>query len=149
MTNSNDVSKYLTQQVMTASPAKLVFMLYDRAIGSLREAVAAIETGDIEGRFNANARAIEIISHMWTTLNAAEGGEIATNLGHLYPTMLSRLTQVDIGNDSAPAREVIALLEPLRDAWGELIRGANDDRRQNAATEAEDGAPAPRTSISA
>jgi len=35
--------KYLAQQVMSASPAKLVFMLYDRAILSLREAIRLIE----------------------------------------------------------------------------------------------------------
>ncbi len=43
--------KYLTQQIMTASPAKLVAMLYDRVISLLSEAIAAIEAGDIERRW--------------------------------------------------------------------------------------------------
>lgn len=120
---NNDVSKYLTQQVMTASPAKLVFMLYERAIGSLQEAVAAIEAGDVEGRWRANNRAIEIISHMWSTLDMDHGGEIAENLDRLFSFMLMRLTDVDLRNDPTPAQKVIELLLPLRDSWYDLAKG--------------------------
>ena len=120
---NNDVSKYLTQQVMTASPAKLVFMLYERAIGSLQEAIAAIEAGDVEGRWRANNRAIEIISHMWSTLDMDNGGEIAENLDRLFSFMLMRLTDVDLRNDPTPAQKVIELLLPLRDSWYDLAQG--------------------------
>jgi len=123
---------YQTQQVMTASPAKLVAMLYDKAILSLREAIRAIETGNIEARFNANKRAGDIITHLWTTLDVEKGGEIAANLSRLYGFMLSRLTFVDVRNDPEPAREVIGLLEPLRESWNQLARG--DKKPAPAAT---------------
>ena len=114
---------YQTQQVMTASPAQLVAMLYDKAILSLREAVRAIEAGDIQARFNANKRAGDIITHLFTTLDIERGGEIAANLSRLYRFMLSRLAFVDVRNDPEPAREVIALLEPLRESWTQIARG--------------------------
>ena len=114
---------YQTQQVMTASPAKLVAMLYEKAILSLREAINAIDQGDIQARFNANKRAGEIIAHLWTTLDTERGGEIAANLSRLYSFMLSRLTFIDVRNDPEPAREVIMLLEPLRDSWNQIARG--------------------------
>lgn len=120
---TNDIAKYMTQQVMSASPAKLVFMLYERAIGSLREAIAAIESGDVEGRWRANNRAVEIISHMWSTLDMDNGGEIAENLDRLFSFMLMRLTDVDLRNDPTPAQKVIELLEPLRDSWYDLAQG--------------------------
>lgn len=146
----NNIAKYRTQQVMTASPAQLVYMLYDRAIGSLKEAIAAIESGDIEARWRANNRAIEIINHLWSTLDIAAGGEIARNLDRLYPFMTMRLVQVDIRNNPAPAREVIALLEPLRDAWRELAHGAPSARPQAEPTAAtRDTVPLKRTVVSA
>ena len=114
---------YQTQQIMTASPAQLVAMLYDKAILSLREAVRAIEAGDIQARFNANKRAGDIITHLFATLDIERGGEIAANLSRLYSFMLSRLTFVDVRNDPEPAREVIALLEPLRESWNQIARG--------------------------
>jgi flagellar protein FliS len=142
------IAKYRTQQVMTASPAQLVYMLYDRAIGSLKEAIAAIEAGEIEARWRANNRAIEIINHLWSTLDMSAGGEIARNLDRLYPFMTMRLVQVDIRNNPAPAREVIALLEPLRDAWRELAQGG-PPAHPPAEPPALPAAPAKRTVVSA
>lgn len=120
---NNSVSKYQTQQVMTASPARLVCMLYDRAILSLKEAVSAIEAGEIEVRWRSNKRATDIIAHMWTTLDTERGGEIATNLADLFKYMLSRLPEIDFNNDPAPALEVIRLLEPLRESWHKVANG--------------------------
>lgn len=121
----NNVAKYLTQQVMTASPERLVFMLYDKAITSLREAIAAIEKGDIEGRWKANKRAMDILEHMWSTLDVDRGGEIADNLNQIFPFAMLRLPDVDIRNDPQPAEDVIRVLEPLRDAWREIaMKGA-------------------------
>ena len=117
-----DISKYLTQEVMTASPAKLVSMLYDKVALSLKEAIAAIEAGEVEARWRANARAMEILSHMWSTLDVEKGGEIAQNLESLFSFMLARLPEVDFQNDPEPAREVIELLEPLRESWRELAK---------------------------
>jgi flagellar protein FliS len=120
---------------MTASPAKLVAMLYDKAIVSLREAIRAIEMGDVQTRFNANKRAGDIIAHLATTLDIERGGEIAANLARLYNFMLSRLVFVDVRNDPEPALEVIGLLEPLRESWNQLARG-----NRPAASSPEDGA---------
>jgi flagellar secretion chaperone FliS len=132
----SNIAKYRTQQVMTASPAQLVYMLYDRAINSLKEAIAAIEAGNIEARWRANNRAIEIINHLWTTLDLKAGGEIAQNLDRLYPFMTMRLAQVDIRNNPVPAREIIALLEPLRDAWRGLAVGSTGKTNPAAAADA-------------
>jgi flagellar protein FliS len=119
---NSDVSKYLTQEVMTASPAKLVSMLYDKVVISLKEVIVAIEAGDIEGRWKANKRATEILTHMWSTLDVEKGGEIAQNLESLFAYMLSRLPDIDFQNDPEPAREVIELVEPLRLSWRELAK---------------------------
>ncbi len=111
---------YLTQQIMTASPAKLVAMLYDRAISLLGEAIAAIEAGDVERRWKATGKATEVISHLWETLDMEQGGEVAANLSQLYGYIFRILPKIDLDNDPKAAREVIGLLEPLRKSWHEL-----------------------------
>ncbi len=130
-------SAYQNQRIMTATPAQLVAMLYERAILSLKAAVRAIEAGDIEARFKANKQAGDIISHLCTTLDTDRGGDIADNLNQLYRYMLGRLTFIDVRNDAAPAREVIALLEPLHASWVTLAR-----RGEPAAAGADDKCPA-------
>ena len=118
----NGTTAYLARELSAASPAKRVAMLIDRAIGSLGEAVQAIERGDIQARWSANQRASAIIETLWRTLDLEKGGEIAANLNRLYNFMLNRLTQVDLKNDPEPAREVMTLLEPLRRSWHEIVQ---------------------------
>jgi flagellar protein FliS len=130
---------------MTASPMMLVAMLYDKAIASLSEAIRAVEAGDVQGRWKANHRAFEIVQHLQMTLDRERGGEIARNLDRLYGLILRLLPEVNARNDAAPARQAIALLEPLRDAW----RMAARERGQALAKPAADEAGAGRTAFSA
>ncbi len=119
--------KYQLQQIMTASPARLVAMLYDKAISCLNDAIRAIEAGDIEARWKANTRAREVITHLLSTLDMEKGADIAKNLSQLYRFMLKHLLDVDIKNNPVPAREVIRLLEPLRKSWHIIAdRGGQD-----------------------
>jgi flagellar secretion chaperone FliS len=118
--NEQASKRYQTQQIMTASPAMLVFMLLDKAIVCLKEAIRAIEARDFENRWKANARAMEIISHLKSTLDHEKGGAIARNLEQLYTFMLALLPKVDFANDAAAARSVIDLLTPFRESWKEL-----------------------------
>ena len=141
---------------MTAAPAKLVFLLYEKAITSLHEACNAIDTGEVETRWRANNRAIEIVSHLWSKLNMERGGDISKNLGELFPYIITRLADVDVNNDRASAEEVIGLLEPLRDSWRDLSQKnqgaeAKGPRSSNQAAEpTQEAHPSPtRTRISA
>ena len=138
--------KYLAQQIMSASPAKLVAMLHERAIALLRETVEAIEAGDIERRWRVNGKAAAIVAELWQALDMERGGEIAENLNRLYGTMTMHLTMVDVDNSAQAARDVIRLLEPLRRSWHELAdkEYTNDD----ADCRADDATPA-QVSLSA
>ena len=126
--------KYLAQQVMSASPAKLVAMLYERAITLLYDAVGAIEAGDIERRWVANSKATEIVVELWQALDMEAGGEIAENLNRLYGFMMMHLTMVDTENSAEAARDVIRLLEPLRRSWHELADGEGANRESESSS---------------
>ena len=133
----NASRQYQTQQIMTASPAMLVFMLFDKAISSLNAAVRAIAANDVQERWRANNRAMEVIFHLQMTLNMELGGEVAENLDRLYGFMLNRLPRVDMKNDPKPAEEVIELLEPLRESWRELANQGDKPVREAAKIAAE------------
>jgi flagellar protein FliS len=123
------VNTYRDQEILTASPARLVAMLYDKAVSCLHDAIAAIEAGDIERRYKSTTRASEIITHLAVTLDMERGGEIAKNLEQLYRFMLKHLLDVNIRNDAKAAADVIKLLEPLRASWHQLAaRGAAPGR---------------------
>ena len=128
--NERAAHTYKQQQVNTATPAKMVFMLYEKALSRLQEAQRAIERKDIQSRCNANCSAQEILSHLSSTLDMDQGGEIAANLERLYTHCILRLMDVDRHNDAQAAQEVIDLLSPLRDAWAELADKSEGELRQ-------------------
>ncbi|MFC4235355.1 flagellar export chaperone FliS [Thalassospira xianhensis] len=121
---------YRNQQVNTASPAKMVFMLYEKTLSCLQEALRAIDARDIQSRCNANCRALDLIAHLSNTLDMDQGGEIATNLERLYTHCMLRLMDVDRHNDPQAAHDVIKLLTPLRDSWATLAERSENEMRQ-------------------
>jgi flagellar secretion chaperone FliS len=128
---------YRIQSVLTASPARQVALLLDRAIASLKEACRAIDAGEIEQRCKANGRAMEIVGQLAMALDFEQGRDIAANLDKLYRFMLMRLPSVDLLNDAQAARDVIGLLEPLRRSWHEVAdRLAEESRAESAARQA-------------
>lgn len=127
---------YAQQQVFTASPAKLVLMCYEQAIASLREAVQAIEENNIEKRWKANNKAHEIISHLWSTLDTDNGGDIAKNLDQLFGFILTKLPEVDFKNNPQPAMDAIKLLEPIRLAWKDLVEQYSEKELAQAEADA-------------
>ena len=108
------------ERILEASPSRLIVMLYDEALKNLEAAVTAVEIGDIETRCHTINRAIEIISHLYLTLDTDQGGEIADKLCAIYRFVLARLPRVNVTNDPAAAREAIRLLTPMRASWREL-----------------------------
>jgi len=111
---------YKTQAIMTAPPAKLVAMCFDRTIGALRDSIRSIEAGDIQARCDHSTRAANIVAHLWSTLDLERGGEIAANLSSIYGFVMGRLPDINMNNDADAAREIIDVLEPLSRSWNEL-----------------------------
>ena len=108
--------------LLSARPSQMVVMLYDNALASLRAAVMAIESGDIESRCNNVNTASEIVTTLHLALNQEEGGEVAERLGAIYRFMIGRMIFINLNNDASIAQALIGLLLPLRDAWMEVDR---------------------------
>lgn len=103
-----------------ATGTRLVVLMYDGAIGALNRALAAMETGDLEGRCKAVNMAMDILTQLCLALDHEQGGQIAGNLGNLYRFMIARLVRTNLLNDPQPARDVLKLLESLYSAWRTL-----------------------------
>jgi flagellar protein FliS len=112
--------RYQLDEMLTASPSRLVVMLYDEAIEALNTAAAAARSNDIETRCNAVTAAIEIVGMLYMTLDTDRGGDVAGNLGVIYAHIINRLPQVNLTRDPRAAEEAISLLTPLRASWNEL-----------------------------
>lgn len=109
--------------VTSASPHKLIIMLFDGALLSIASATQKMKDGDIAGKGQAISRAITIIDGgLRAALNKEAGGAIALSLDSLYEYMGRRLLTANIENQPAILDEIHGLLADLKEAWEAIGR---------------------------
>lgn len=106
------------EAVLSATPVRLLTMLYDRLLLDLGRAEIAQNMEDWQVASENLLHAQAIVSELSTSLNvdAWEGGD---GLFALYTYSSNALMSANVNRDVARTREAIALLEPLRQAWHE------------------------------
>ncbi len=135
LTSPYDV--YQRMQVDTASPAKLVVMLYDGAIRFLKQGQDAMQRGDREKQNHYLVRAQRIIAELTSSLDVEAGGEIAVNLMALYQFMHEQLVLANLEDDLQKVQKVREMLESLREAWVQVEAMAREALGQSASSGAE------------
>ncbi|WP_415900054.1 flagellar export chaperone FliS [Neptuniibacter sp. QD48_11] len=122
--NLNALKQYqsvdLRATIETASPHKLISMLFDGAMGALAKAKGAIERDSIEDRTQHLNKASEIIVGLRGSLDLEEGGEVAANLDGLYDYMLRSVMQANRENNAEKVQEVMNLMLEIRQGWSEM-----------------------------
>jgi flagellar protein FliS len=119
---SNRSSFYEETSVNTASPTKLVVMLYEGAIRFLTRAASDIRNRDLVSKRKSVNQAMAIIQHLRLTLDTDKGQEIATELDRLYAYTLSRVLDGSSKLDASAIEEAIKVLADLLPAWEEVAR---------------------------
>ena len=123
-TMARGADAYYQTHVQSRSPLELVVMLYDGALRFLDQAAEAMDRGDMAGKAMALSKAFAILAELQNTLNVKDGGDVARQLDALYSHMHDRLVEANVQRSSAPIRDVINLLQPLRDAWSQVATPA-------------------------
>lgn len=102
----------------TASPERLLCLLWDRLLRDLAEAEQALRAGDLYGASTGLLHAQDIVFELRATLrvDAWQGGPA---LDALYAYVGERLVQANVHKDPAVVAECTSLLTPLRDAFHE------------------------------
>ena len=114
---------YTRNTVSTASPAKLLTMLYDRLVRDLTNAVKAIDQGSIAQANSELQHAQQLVLELRTSLDvdAWSGGP---GLDQLYTYLYGELVAANVGKDARRVAVCLEIIEPLRDAWHQAASGA-------------------------
>jgi len=110
---------YQQQSILTATPGKLVVMLYDGAVRFLKQAAAAMRD---ERRAQADERlrrADAIIEELQLTLDL-DAGEIASNLQGIYVFSRRHLNEARVERDPEKIDQVAGMLSELRGSWAQI-----------------------------
>jgi flagellar protein FliS len=111
-------ARYLADAVATASPAKLLLMLFDRLVVDLNRGEQALLAGDRPEANTHLKHAQDIVTELHVSLDL-EAWDGAAGLASLYAFAETELINANIRGDAAKVTSVRGLMEPLRDTWRE------------------------------
>jgi flagellar protein FliS len=104
--------------VATASPHRLIEMLFEEFLASCSRARGAIRERNVQEKGRAIGRAVRIVEEgLRAGLNMKDGGDLARVLQDLYGYVNVRLTQANLNSDEASIAECVGLIQPIYDAW--------------------------------
>ena len=121
-TGSQSVRSYadigLETQVLSASPERLITLLYLGARAAIGQARIHLQEGRVAERGAAISKAIKIVDEgLKTGLNMEAGGEIAANLARLYDYIVRTLLTANLKADTEQLDIADRLLADLAEAW--------------------------------
>lgn len=114
---------YQTNKYQTASPHRLIVMLYNGAIQFAGNAIQAIQQHNIADTNKWIQKTQDIIYELMSSLNLKEGGQLARNLQNLYLYIIDRLIESNMKKNEEPLHEVIKIITEIKSSWEEIGRG--------------------------
>lgn len=124
---SNPYQKYKNTQVISASPEKILLMLYEAAIKFTKLGIKAAEEKKIPERCMNIGRAFDIVLELNNTLDHKVGGQVASQLEQLYMFITDQYTKANISGDPEPLRAAVKILENLHSGWVQAIEKMKKD----------------------
>ncbi len=107
-------------QQASASPHRIIQMLYAGAIERLIQGKAAMEQGNVAVKCERLSKALDIVLSLRDCLSMEDGGDIAKNLDSLYEFMASEITRANAENQTKPIDDVIGMLREIKSAWDQI-----------------------------
>lgn len=119
---ANHKNDYLRNQVMSASPNKLIEMLIEGAIKGIRKAGLAIDDRNIELANNEIVHAQDIVDELKFSVNTEVEGDIPKQLVATYDLIGNELVQANVHKDRKHLDIARKMLEEVLDAWKQITK---------------------------
>ena len=112
----NGRGRYLAETVATASPARLVVMLYDRLALDIVQGRDALRAQQYSAADELLRHAQSIILELRSSLDV-DMWEGAPRLAGIYGWIFKELVLANVNKDAERAEQCRELVEPLRETW--------------------------------
>jgi flagellar protein FliS len=131
---------YRHTSIQTASPDRLLIMLYDGLISALERAKAAIERGDAAEAHGQLVKAQDIIREgLLAPLDMRY--EVSHSLAQLYEYYHRRLVEANLRKDVEPVNEVLTHVRGWRETWLQAAAKAREEQAMSAANSSTGSSP--------
>jgi flagellar protein FliS len=121
MTAMNATRRYTQAQKETASPERLMVLLFEAALRHMRAGAAALEAG-APARANAPlSKATDIVVQLHDTLDASRAPALCEDLGAVYCFVCRQLLEGNLARDARRVREAERAFAPIAEAFTRAV----------------------------
>jgi len=113
---------YRDTEVLSSSPERLIPLMYEGILVSLRRGRLCMGSGDLEGKFANLQRAQDLICELLGSLDHERGGEIAGRLSSLYAFWVKEISEASRTLDQKRLNRVADMVSELHGSWVEAVR---------------------------
>ena len=110
------IKQYQTSNITTATPEKLMILLFDGAIQFLQKAKVAIAEKDLKERSANIESARKILRELMRTIDLENGNDVSKRLFRLYNRMAMKLIKANVQRSAGLIDEVLEDFMNIR--WG-------------------------------
>jgi len=133
------LSTYQTMEITSKSQLDLILQVYDGAIDAFQSAHEYYRQKDHNSGFEQLERAKRFLTHLYTTLNHEEGGEIADQLAQLYVFLINQANMIQATKDLDRIDDNINILKNIRQGWQGLKDQEMERKPVGASAKPENG----------
>lgn len=124
---------YRETEVLSASPERLIPLMYERLLVSLKRGAMCIGKNDVEGKFENLQLAQDLVYELLGSLDFERGGEIAHRLSSLYTFWAREISEAGRALDARRVGRVAAMVAELHESWAEAVRAVEGKETARAA----------------
>ena len=104
---------------MTASPGKLIVLLYEGAVRFINSAINALDEKKLDVCNNSLIRAQDIITELALSINF-DAGDVASKMYSLYMFFNKQLLEANIRKDREIMVEVRDMIADILESWRQI-----------------------------
>lgn len=126
MTYAQAAATYQRNAILTASPEKLVKLLYEGAIKNLekcRTGLSDPKTSRSAEVGTALGKAIGILGELRASLDHAVGGTLSRDLDRLYEFSLDQVSQANVSRTPDGVNAALKVVRTLKEGWDAVVPG--------------------------
>jgi flagellar secretion chaperone FliS len=113
---------YRDTEVLSSSAERLIPLMYEKLLVSLKRGAVCMRAGDIAGKHENLQRAQDLVYELLSSLDFDHGGEIATRLASLYAFWAREISQAGHSLQAGRLDKVADMVASLHESWVEAVR---------------------------
>ncbi len=121
----SNAASYKRAAILSASPERLILMLFDGALAAMQRALDGFELEDVRSRnetiSNNLIKAQNIFAELQRSLRPDKSPEFTEQMSGLYDFYALKLNEANFKKSQEPIHIVIKLFREIRDAWAEML----------------------------